>query len=85
MAFRRASFPVTYPFILYYSQVVGAFAKSFIMFRMDRQKWTRQSAVGGKLAAVDLTKRLRTMSSTYMHALVLGWLVVAAAYFSHLL
>lgn len=85
MAFRWTSFPITYPFILYYSQVVGAFAKSFIMFRMDRQKWTRQSGGSGKLAAVDLTKRIRTMSSTYMHVLVLGWLALAAAYFSHLL
>jgi mannuronan synthase len=31
-----------YPFLLYFSQVYGAFLKTFIMFRLDRQSWTRQ-------------------------------------------
>ncbi len=40
MAFRGRSFPITFPFLLYFSQVGGAVVKSFILFRLDRQKWT---------------------------------------------
>jgi len=32
----------TYPFLLYYGQVYGALLKTFVMFRLDRQRWTRQ-------------------------------------------
>jgi mannuronan synthase len=85
MAFRGESFPVTYPFLLYYSQIVGAVAKSFILFRLDRQKWTRQGANGGVVAAMPLGQRLRAFSSFYMHALALGWLVLSVAYLSRLI
>jgi glycosyltransferase Alg8 len=37
---RRVSW--TYPFLLYYNQVYGSIIKTFIFFRLDRQKWTRQ-------------------------------------------
>ncbi len=32
----------SYPFLLYYGQVYGALIKTYVMFRLDRQKWTRQ-------------------------------------------
>ena len=85
MIYRGEGFPATYPFILYYSQIVGAACKSFIIFRMDRQKWTRQSGGATKKQVIDFTKKIRTMSSTFMHVLVLGWLVLAAAKFTHLM
>ena len=31
-----------YPFLLYYSQVYGALIKTWVMFRLDIQSWTRQ-------------------------------------------
>lgn len=31
-----------YPFLLYYSQVYGALVKTWVMFRLDVQSWTRQ-------------------------------------------
>ena len=31
-----------YPFLLYYSQIYGALVKTWVLFRLDRQSWTRQ-------------------------------------------
>lgn len=31
-----------YPFLLYYSQIYGAMIKSWVLFRLDIQSWTRQ-------------------------------------------
>lgn len=31
-----------YPLILYYNQIIGAFMKIYVYFRLDRQSWTRQ-------------------------------------------
>lgn len=31
-----------YPFLLYYGQVYGALIKTWVMFRLDKQSWTRQ-------------------------------------------
>jgi mannuronan synthase len=41
--FRGRRFPISYPFLLYFGQIVGAAVKSYVMFRLDRQRWTRQS------------------------------------------
>ncbi len=80
MAFRGSSFPITFPFLLYFSQIVGAFVKSFILFRLDRQKWTRQTTAKSAKSNVPLQQRWRTFSSSYMHCLALGWLVLSVAY-----
>lgn len=32
-----------YPFLLYFNQVYGALVKTYVFFRLDRQKWTRQN------------------------------------------
>jgi glycosyltransferase Alg8 len=65
-------FPITWPFLLYFGQIVGAAVKSFVMFRLDRQRWTRQST--GPAANAPLGLRLRALGSTYVHVLALGWL-----------
>ncbi len=39
--FNREWFPVTHPFVLYFGQISGAMIKTFVLFRLDRQKWTR--------------------------------------------
>jgi glycosyltransferase Alg8 len=84
MAFRGKSFPITYPFLLYFSQVGGAVVKSFILFRLDRQRWTRQSG-SGSARTVPLGQRWRAMSSTYMHCLALGWLILGVAYVGNII
>ena len=84
MAFRGQSFHISFPFLLYFSQIAGAFTKSFIMFRLDRQKWTRQDTVGRAAGTVNFVQKLRGYSSVHMHALAMGWLVVTVAYISKL-
>ncbi|MHA6345148.1 glycosyltransferase [Roseivivax sp. CAU 1761] len=73
--FRGGGFPIVYPALLYFGQISGAAIKSWALFRLDRQKWTRQA---GTAAAVrqPIGARLRAASSTYMHVLALGWLTV---------
>jgi mannuronan synthase len=73
--FRGTWFPVTHPFILYFGQVAGAVVKTYVIFRLDKQKWTRQGAGGG--AGLNLGARLQAMDSTLHHALAFVWLTLA--------
>ncbi len=79
-AFRgRLGFPITFPFLLYFSQLYGALIKSFVLFRLDRQKWTRQST--NAVAARQTTgQRVIAASSIYMTCLTFGWLLVGLLY-----
>jgi glycosyltransferase Alg8 len=74
-AFRGTWFPVTHPPILYFGQIVGALVKSFVLFRLDRQKWTRQAS-GGGTGGLSLSARILAIDSTVHHALALVWLTV---------
>lgn len=35
-----------YPFLLYFNQIYGSLIKVYVLFHLDRQKWTRQKTVG---------------------------------------
>ena len=78
--FRGGGFPISYPFLLYFGQIVGAAVKSFVMFRLDRQRWTRQS-LGGAMVTAQSTR----ITSTYVHILTLGWLTLGVLFISGLL
>ena len=54
----------------------GAVVKIFVLFRLDRQKWTRQGASGGG-APISFAARYQAMESTVHHALTLVGLVLA--------
>ncbi|MSU88830.1 glycosyltransferase [Rhodobacteraceae bacterium 2CG4] len=76
-AFCGTWFPITHPPLLYFGQVAGALVKTFVFFRLDRQKWTRQSGGGGAVGAVSaLADRLRSADSAVHHALALVWLTI---------
>jgi glycosyltransferase Alg8 len=65
-----------YPPLIYFNQVYGALVKTYILFRLDRQRWTRQNiAVGTGLPTWEA--RLQRLGSAYLHALALAGLVVA--------
>ena len=81
--FNREWFPVTHPPILYFGQVVGAAIKTFVLFRLDKQKWTRQNTGSGG-AALSLFDRIKAMESTTHHALALVWLTIAVLFASTL-
>ncbi len=72
--FRASRFPITYPFLLYFGQLVGAMVKTYVLFRLDRQKWTRQTAATRTEAKRGVLASDRF--SFYMHALAVGWLVL---------
>lgn len=75
-------FPITHPPTLYFGQVVGAIIKTFVLFRLDRQKWTRQGSSGGQtLSRLD---RIKALESTSYHALALSWLAVAILFINTL-
>lgn len=81
--FNREWFPVTHPFVLYFGQISGAIIKTFVLFRLDRQKWTRQGS-GGGTKVVALGERIKMMESTAHHALAYGWLTLAIMYLNTL-
>lgn len=76
-AFRGHGFPVTFPFLLYFSQLFGACVKSYVFFRLDRQKWTRQQTEG---ATEPRQYFWRNAISLYLHTLALGWLTIGVFY-----
>ena len=67
-----------WPPLLYFTQLYGALVKTWVLFRLDRQRWTRQR--------IDLTlglspgqARLRAAASLALHLLALSSLVAAVA------
>ena len=81
--FNREWFPVTHPFILYFGQITGAIIKTFVLFRLDRQKWTRQGGGGGG-KVLALYDRIKMYESTAYHTLAFTWLVLGIMYLNTL-
>ena len=54
------------------------------MFRLDRQRWTRQSATSVSNSGGS-EGRARSISSSYMHVLALGLLVAGVIFVTGLL
>lgn len=72
--FRGEWFPVNNPLVLYFGQVVGASIKTYVLFRLNKQKWTRQSAA--EAAAIPLSERQKAQESFIHHALAIMWLAL---------
>jgi glycosyltransferase Alg8 len=73
-----------YPLLIYFGQVYGAFLKTYVLFRLDRQRWTRQNIT----ALPELSprrSRMRTLTSVYLHGLALGVLATVVALATNLL
>ena len=64
-------FSILWPALLYYSQVVGAFIKVFVLFRLNRQSWTRQNIASRKGAS-----RMEAYANWTMHIASLAILVL---------
>ncbi len=67
-----------YPLLIYYNQVYGALIKTFVLFHLDRQRWTRQK-IDLRGAALGPAAVFHRTVSAYMHGLAL--LALAAAIF----
>lgn len=77
--FRGTAFPIRYPFLLYFGQIMGAAVKSFVLFRLDRQRWTRQAS--GARRVTTTSDRV----STFIHILTLAWLTLGVTIISGLI
>lgn len=73
-----------YPFLLYYNQIVGSFIKTIVLFRLDKQRWTRQKTTLGTSHS-SFRERVLAWSSNYMHMLGLTSFVAALATLSGVL
>lgn len=60
-----------YPLLLYYNQIVGSLIKTYIFFRMNRQKWTRQDNKGGASKS-RFKERFDVYTSRLAHAFSLA-------------
>jgi mannuronan synthase len=67
-----------YPPLLYYTQLYGAVLKTWVLFRLDRQRWTRQNISWAPLLAPG-QRRLREAGSLGLHLLALAALTVGVA------
>ncbi|MEQ8816325.1 MAG: glycosyltransferase [Thalassobaculum sp.] len=65
-----------WPFLLFFNQVLGGLIKTFVSFRLNRQKWTRQE-IGGSAAAAGTRE-----FSTSLHALTVAGFVSLLLFYS---
>jgi glycosyltransferase Alg8 len=73
-----------WPLLIYYNQVYGALLKTYVLFRLDRQRWTRQNiALQPRLPSAEL--RWRALTSAYLHGLALLTLTTGLAFLGGLL
>jgi mannuronan synthase len=74
----RPSISGLYPLLLYYSQLYGALLKTWVLFRLDRQRWTRQN-IGVAPPFSPAQGRWHAAASLGLHLLALATLVAAVA------
>jgi glycosyltransferase Alg8 len=65
------------PPLIYFGQVYGALLKTYVLFRLDRQRWIRQDIA---LGPAPVHRCRQHLVSTYLHLLALGALVAAVAF-----
>lgn len=70
-----------WPFLMYYNQVVGSFVKTIVLFRLDKQRWTRQNTTLQNKHS-SFAERMMSISSAYMQVLAFGAFIVGLATFS---
>jgi glycosyltransferase Alg8 len=68
-----------WPVLIYYNQVYGALLKTYVLFRLDRQRWTRQN-ISLKSPLDRRSRSLRSLGTVYVHGLALLALVSGLAF-----
>ncbi len=77
----RPAVSAFWPFLLYYNQIVGSFVKTIVLFRLDKQKWTRQNTTLSREHS-SFADRMMGFSSAYMQVLSFGIFIVGMATFA---
>lgn len=73
-----------WPLLIYYGQVYGALIKTYILFRLDRRGWTRQTIRSDRGRAL-WQARFQSAGSAYLHGLALAALATAVAFLTNAL
>lgn len=71
-----------YPILIYFNQVYGALVKTWMMFRLNRQRWTRQQT---ELPRQGEARPLRSLESALIHGLAMLALITAVAFMTGVL
>ncbi len=66
---------IAYPLLLYFNQIFGSIIKTYVLFRLDKQKWTRQKTTSARNLS-GLKTRLLKAGSVYMHVLSVSLFVI---------
>lgn len=82
LLFSRPVLSWYYPFLLYYNQVYGSLIKTYVMFRLDRQSWTRQKTKLSRGLTGWQAVWVR-YSSAFVHGVAVLVFVAAIGWFSH--
>ncbi|AXI48645.1 transcriptional regulator [Sulfitobacter sp. SK012] len=79
--FRYARAPdITWPFILYFNQIINASVKVYMIFHLSKQKWSNRGnqSSGGGTATIDKIKN--SMAMFQLVTTVIGFLIGLAIY-----
>ncbi|MCC6597501.1 MAG: glycosyltransferase [Alphaproteobacteria bacterium] len=80
----RPSVSALYPFFLYYNQIVGSLVKTYVLFRLDKQRWTRQNTTISSDKS-RIQEYFTNLGSFYMHAFSFALFIVALGTISGIL
>lgn len=75
-ALNHGTISASWPFLMYYNQVWGAVLKSWLIFHLDRQSWTRQDIAGAAPKGI-----MANTNSTLLHILSLLLLTACVGVF----
>ncbi|MFD2189291.1 glycosyltransferase [Pistricoccus aurantiacus] len=84
LAWQRGRFSLTWIFLLYYNQISGALLKTYVSFRFNRQKWSRQGISAGEPQDIKAARRQRRMGHI-LHGFHAGLLVFLLLLATHIL
>jgi len=80
ISFRTDRFSMLWPVLTYYNQIIGSWLKTYVMFRLNHQGWTRQP-INNKVPK----QRFQDVVSLILHVTTLGAFLLAVTFFTGLL
>lgn len=78
LAAQRGRMSLLWVPLLYYNQICGAVLKTYVSFRFNRQKWSRQGISAGEPEDIRAARRQRRMGH-FMHGVSVAGLVMVLA------
>jgi glycosyltransferase Alg8 len=82
LLFSRPHLSWRYPFLLFFNQVYGSLMKTYVLFRLDRQSWTRQKTKLNR-GLTPWQAIWVSYSSTFVHIVAIVIFMAAIGWFSH--